>query len=57
MSDPLSESAVALRAKAERCMRLSFFMRDDIKETLVAMASDYLERAVKLEEKQRQRDR
>lgn len=56
MSDPINETAAALRAKAERCMRLAWYMRDDIRETLVGMASDYLERAVKLEEKQRKRD-
>jgi hypothetical protein len=56
MADPLKETAAALRAKAERCMRLAYFMRDDVKETLVAMASDYLERAVRLEERQRKRD-
>lgn len=56
MSDPVNETAAALRAKAERCMRLAWHMPDDVRETLVAMASDYLERAVRLEEKQRKRD-
>jgi len=56
MSDPLNETAAALRAKAERCMRLAWYMPDDVRETLTGMASDYLERAVKLEEKQRKRD-
>jgi hypothetical protein len=56
MSDPLNETVAALRAKAERCMRLAYFMQDDVKATLLAMASDYLERAVRLEERQRRRD-
>ena len=57
MSNPHSETAAALRAKAERCMRVAGFQRQDIRLVLVAMASDYLERAVQLEEKQRKRDK
>jgi hypothetical protein len=53
MSDPTDETAISLRAKAERCMRLSRFMRDDIRDRLVGMASDYLERAIELEERRR----
>lgn len=56
MSDPLTDTAAALRAKAERCTRFAWYMPDDVRETLTEIASDYLERAVKVEEKQRKRD-
>jgi hypothetical protein len=56
MSDPVNETAAALRVKAERCNRLAYFMPDDVRKTLTGMASDYLERAARLEEMQRKRD-
>jgi hypothetical protein len=58
MSDSINNPADALRAKAERCIRLAWSMQGgDVRRRLVAMASDYLERALKLEEKQRGRDK
>jgi hypothetical protein len=57
MSDPLNDAATSLRARAERCMRLSAYMPDEgTRAALLQMASDYFERAVHLEEKQRKRD-
>jgi hypothetical protein len=35
-------------------MRLARFKRDDIRDRLVGMASDYLERAIELEERRRE---
>jgi hypothetical protein len=55
MSDSVTETAADLRVKAEQCMRLSRFMRDDIRDRLVGMASDYLERAIELEEQRREK--
>jgi len=48
--DPLEESAVALRAKATHCMRLAKFMGNETGARLMQMASDYIERAVMLEQ-------
>ena len=56
MSDPLNKTAAALRAKADRSMRLAWFMNEDVRKTLVEMASYYFERAVQLDERQRRRD-
>lgn len=49
--DPEDESPVALRAKAAHCMRLAELMGPETRARLVQTASDYLERAVKPEEK------
>jgi hypothetical protein len=51
--DPIHESAAALRAKATSFMNIAKLMGKDTRARMIQMASDYFERAVRLEEEQR----
>jgi hypothetical protein len=51
--DPAHESAVALRAKAEHCVQLAKIMRPATRARLIQIATDYLEQAAALEERER----
>ena len=55
-NDDADESATELRAKAAHCMSLAKFMSKDTRMRLIQIASDYLERAVMLEQEQRRKD-
>jgi hypothetical protein len=55
--DPIHESAVALRAKATSFMNIAKLMGKDTRARMTKMAGDYFERAVRLEEEQRRRDK
>jgi SAM-dependent methyltransferase len=48
-----TETAAALRAKAERCKRLAYGAPADLRQSLVPLAREYLERADLLEKEQR----
>lgn len=50
------ESPVALRAKAAHLIDLATIMGEETRIRLMRIASEYLERAVKLEERQRKGD-
>jgi hypothetical protein len=50
MGDRLDTPA-ALRAKGERCIRLSAFCPPDVAKTLINMGNEYLEKAIVLEQK------
>jgi hypothetical protein len=54
--DPVDESAAALRAKAEHCMKIADWMGPETRSRLIQLANDYLERAVLLEEHARKKD-
>ncbi|OAF16650.1 hypothetical protein AYJ54_37870 [Bradyrhizobium centrolobii] len=47
--DPADESAAALRAKAEHCRSVARLMGEDTRARLIRIATEYLERASKLE--------
>jgi hypothetical protein len=47
--DPFDESAAALRVKAEYYRSLAELMGEETRARLIQMATEFLERAVKLE--------
>jgi hypothetical protein len=57
VDDPIHEGAAALRAKATSFMNIAKLMGKDTRARMIQMASDYFERAVRLEEEQRRRDK
>jgi hypothetical protein len=48
--DPQDESAAALRAKAAHCRSVAQLMGNETRARLIRMASDFLERARRLEQ-------
>lgn len=48
--DPQDESAAALRAKAAHCRSVAALMGNETRARLIRMASDFLERASKLDQ-------
>jgi hypothetical protein len=47
--DPLDETAAGLRVKAEYYRRVAELVADDTRARLIQMATEFLERAIKLE--------
>jgi hypothetical protein len=48
--DPANESAAALRAKAEYCRSVATLMGEDTRARLIRLATEFLERASRLEQ-------
>ena len=48
--DPAHESAAALRVKAEHCRSVAGLMGEDTRARLIRLATEFLERASRLEQ-------